>query len=205
MRNVKLRLAGEALLDRLPFGAVVVDAAARVVVINAAARAVCAQGDALSLSRGVLRAVTRNDTRQLREVISSAAGPVACFPSSARGMRVARSNVATALSILILPVRIDVDPLLGRRGLAMVVFGDGRTVPHTRLLADMYGLTPREADFACAMIRGEDVASAAKSLGTSLHTARTHVRRLLEKTSTSRQAHLVSLLFQSTLPHTPIE
>ena len=201
----ELRAAADALFDRLPFGSIVVDGVSRVVMINAAARAVCTRADALLLSHGALRAVRRADTRRLRQLISQAASPVASFASGARAIRITRLSGAGALSVLIVPARIDLDPLLGRPGLALVLFGEGQVVPHAKLLAEMYDLTPRETDFACAMVRGEDIASAATALGTSLHTARTHVRRLLQKTSTSRQAHLVALLFQSTLPHTPIE
>jgi DNA-binding CsgD family transcriptional regulator len=62
------------------------------------------------------------------------------------------------------------------------------------LLQQGFGLTPREAALARALVDGDTVAAAADRLEMRYETARTHLRRILSKTQTSRQSELVLLL-----------
>jgi len=57
-----------------------------------------------------------------------------------------------------------------------------------------YGLTPREAALALALGEGHTLEQAAARLTMRYETARTHLRRILSKTQTRRQAELISLL-----------
>jgi DNA-binding CsgD family transcriptional regulator len=62
------------------------------------------------------------------------------------------------------------------------------------VLKQGYGLTTREAMLAQALGEGDTVAQAAERLQIRYETARTHLRRILSKTRTSRQTELVLLL-----------
>ncbi|MBL8291281.1 MAG: helix-turn-helix transcriptional regulator [Bryobacterales bacterium] len=62
------------------------------------------------------------------------------------------------------------------------------------LLEYFYGLTRREAAVAAKLADGVAVEELAKQLGIRYETARTHLRRIYEKTGTSRQSELVSLV-----------
>jgi DNA-binding CsgD family transcriptional regulator len=55
-------------------------------------------------------------------------------------------------------------------------------------------VTPAEGRLAERLAAGEPLAAAARSLGISATTAKSHLARLFEKTGTSRQADLVQLL-----------
>jgi DNA-binding CsgD family transcriptional regulator len=55
-------------------------------------------------------------------------------------------------------------------------------------------LTPAEARLAVALTQGQTLEQAAERLAIRYETARTHLRRILEKTQTSRQADLMMLL-----------
>ena len=57
-----------------------------------------------------------------------------------------------------------------------------------------YGLTSREAELALAFSEGETLQRTADRLGIMYETARTHLRHILSKTGTSRQAELMALL-----------
>lgn len=63
----------------------------------------------------------------------------------------------------------------------------------------LYGLTPTEARLAARVITGERIDEAARDLGISESTARTHLKRIFKKTNVSRQAELVLKLLLSTL------
>jgi len=62
------------------------------------------------------------------------------------------------------------------------------------VLMQLYGLTTTEAQLACALSRGHDLADLARDWEVSRETLRTHLKRVLHKTGTSRQADLVRLL-----------
>jgi DNA-binding CsgD family transcriptional regulator len=62
------------------------------------------------------------------------------------------------------------------------------------ILMHLYGLTEREAHLACALARGHDLAELSAAWGVSRETLRTHLKRVLGKTGTDRQAELVRLL-----------
>ena len=61
------------------------------------------------------------------------------------------------------------------------------------LLRSRYACTPREAALGSALVEGCTLAEAATALGISIHTARTHLKRLFRKTGTSRQTEFLRL------------
>ena len=70
----------------------------------------------------------------------------------------------------------------------------------TRILRDVFKLTPAETRLAVALYRGATLKSHAADNGISVHTARSHLARAMRKTNTSRQADLVRLINTIDLP-----
>lgn len=64
-----------------------------------------------------------------------------------------------------------------------------------------HGLTPREATIAEHLGRGRTLPEAARDLGISLTTARTHLGRLFDKTDTRSQLALALLVARRMVPH----
>jgi len=83
-----------------------------------------------------------------------------------------------------------------RTARVLAVIHDPRRIVRLQpaLLAKVHGLTKTEAALAAALAAGRTVASFAIGQGSSEHTARTHMKRILEKTGTKRQADLVRVL-----------
>jgi DNA-binding CsgD family transcriptional regulator len=79
---------------------------------------------------------------------------------------------------------------------ALVFVGDPEAVTLSRsaVLRRFYGLTPAEARIADLLASGKEVGEAAARLGMTLETGRFHVKRVLSKTGTRRQAELVRLM-----------
>jgi len=194
------RAAALALLNRLPYALIIVDDRGHALTMNAAARETFSRAQGVRLDGDVIHAVSATDDRQLSAAIAAATGPAASWLSGAMALRI--DSGSAELPLLVLPARVTVDPLIGRRGLAYVIFGGHEQTPHRDLLVSMYGLTGREADVACALIGGQDLAHAAQGLRMTIHTARTHLRHLMEKTATARQGDLIRVLLGSTPPHT---
>ncbi len=70
-------------------------------------------------------------------------------------------------------------------------------LPDTRLVQAMFKLTASEAAVAAALALGHSTSSIALSLGVQTNTVLAHVKKVLTKTGTQRQAQLVSLLLRS--------
>ena len=69
-----------------------------------------------------------------------------------------------------------------------------KTAPPADLVRSLFDLTASEAEVARCLVRGRSVEEIAMERGVSHNTVRTHLRKVLEKTGTSRQAELVALL-----------
>lgn len=73
---------------------------------------------------------------------------------------------------------------------ALVVLDEGA-------LRGAFGFTPAEARVAVALANGASAAEMATAWGLQVNTVQMHVKRLLAKTRTARQAELVGLLWRS--------
>ncbi len=73
---------------------------------------------------------------------------------------------------------------------------DDKALLRTRMekAGDSFGLSPAQQNLAVLFAAGKDLANAAATLGVSINTVRTQVRRMFEKTQTHNQAALVSRL-----------
>ena len=60
----------------------------------------------------------------------------------------------------------------------------------------LYNLTPAEARLTLALLEGKGLEWAAEQISLSVNTARTHLKRIFEKTRTHRQAELVRLILR---------
>ena len=69
--------------------------------------------------------------------------------------------------------------------------------PTALSLQGLFGLTAAEAAVAVALAQGRAAEDLAGRLGVSLNTVRTHIKNVLAKTGTSRQAQLVALILGS--------
>jgi DNA-binding CsgD family transcriptional regulator len=76
--------------------------------------------------------------------------------------------------------------------LITVIAKPGPTTSHT--VGTLFDLTPAEARVATIFVEGKSPQEIAEGLGTSVETVRTHMKSILLKTGTHRQAELMRLL-----------
>ncbi|WP_438749238.1 helix-turn-helix transcriptional regulator [Pararhizobium sp. O133] len=100
-----------------------------------------------------------------------------------------------ALILHLLPVRRHARDIFSR-GLAVVIATPvGLTgPPDLRVLSGLFDLTPGEARVARELSSGANLESVAVTLGLSIETVRTYLKRIFFKTGTRRQAELTHLL-----------
>lgn len=79
---------------------------------------------------------------------------------------------------------------------ALIQFSDPSAKPRSRaaILRALYELTPTESRLADLLLQGSEVRQAAECMGTTLETARFHLKRVLAKTGTRRQSELLRLM-----------
>jgi DNA-binding CsgD family transcriptional regulator len=183
-------------LDELKQGFLLVDADARLLYVNRAARTLFDARDGLRLDDGALSTSNANDSRTLRGLIAS------CAEASSGGNTVLRRGAGRLpLDVLVTPMRPEtamatIPWTFPQRAIAIVLVSDPETEIQARVddLRERFGFTPAEATFALEIIKGDGRQAAADRLGISVATARTHLSNIFDKTGSRRQAELVLLL-----------
>ncbi|WP_035872845.1 helix-turn-helix transcriptional regulator [Cucumibacter marinus] len=118
--------------------------------------------------------------------------------AAARRLRV-HGTGSQRFEIDILPNRWNSDCPFGSRPCAMVTI---RAIAETqdaggqRLMAQ-FGLTPKEAEIAIEVMKGDGRAAVAQRCGISVNTVRTHLERIFGKTGVRRQAELIGVLMNA--------
>ncbi len=182
----------------LETGVAIVDAKGRLLEANGAAEAVLRCGVPLKMVNGRLTASAPNlketFSRLLRQAITIEIGEpsdgVISFPRLGR-----------------LPVVVSAEPLssrwndsIGTRPAVMLFICDPESpVAGLGALRRLYGLTPTEASIALTLASGKSPEDIADTYRIGIGTVRSHIKKILSKTGTRRQAQLVALILR-TLP-----
>jgi DNA-binding CsgD family transcriptional regulator/PAS domain-containing protein len=180
---------------------VLLDAAGRVILVNAAANSMLNRGEGLCLSKSKLIARPSHESAKLNELIFKTiatakgkghfGGGVMPFPR--RGKR---------------PLQLLVSPLCSKSaanpGMAVVaVFladpEQNRAVP-TDVLRTLFGLSPAEARLALSVLEGNSLSETAELNRVSRETVKSQMSAVFAKTGTRRQGELVRLLSSVPVP-----
>jgi DNA-binding CsgD family transcriptional regulator len=99
------------------------------------------------------------------------------------------------LILHLLPIRRAARDIFSRSMAVLAVTQVGQVgPPDMRVLCGLFDLTPAEAKVARGIAMAQTPEMVAASLNISLETARSHLKRIMQKTGTTRQAELVLLL-----------
>jgi DNA-binding CsgD family transcriptional regulator len=183
-------------------GAILVDAAANVLFINSAARAILETGGGLILKGGCL--ATTDGTDALQRLIASCAHRIGPLRGPLGGeLEVQRGPHRAGLRLVVTPLRSRNQaaeiPWLGLRAPVAIVTMADPEISQQRLAQDLnerFGLTVAEAGLAAEIVKGDGREAAARRRGISVATARSQLASIFEKTGTHRQAELVHLLLE---------
>lgn len=197
-------------LDRLDAGVLVVTRSCRILHANAMAENMLRAmpefgvlGGRLYLRDGLLH---ERFARLVRACIRTAAGQPEPPEAALALPRVERLPITLGVA----PLR-STDVLSVNQPLALVFLRDPEyAAPDTRCLRDLFGLTATEAAVAADLGRGRSLEAIACERRIGLATVRSHLKQILAKTGTSRQAEAATLLALSVaglqtgrLPSTP--
>jgi DNA-binding CsgD family transcriptional regulator len=189
------RAGALAALEKLPTAVWLLDAGERLLHANRAGRELDARHDGLWVdATGRPVAADASETGALHRCIRATVAAAAGRGMSADcGLSIRRRSSGAPLHVMLYP--LCGDAVLEGSAAAMFIFDPSKGVaPDTHLLRRFYGLTPAEAQLACALAKGDSVEAYGAAHGLTRNTVRTHLKRALAKTGTHRQSQLVGLL-----------
>jgi DNA-binding CsgD family transcriptional regulator len=183
-------------LDGLAAGIFLVDGQGRLVQANASGRGMLNQASVLHATGGRLVANDPKADEALRDAFAAAQDGDAALGARAIAVPLVASTGQRYVAH-VLPLTSGMRRQAGTSAAAAAIFVRSAqldTPAAPEVIAKLYGLTPSELRMLLAVFdlsRTQDIADA---LGISNATAKTHLRRLFEKTGTNRQADLVKLV-----------
>jgi DNA-binding CsgD family transcriptional regulator len=193
----RLRHANHAdfeIFDLLPIGIIIVDRLDRPIAINRYARTVVG-------SPSTLAGLLAKGDRRTKSLCAAKAAAMPSSDAACRAIALDRGDELPPLSAVICPLVIAEGGAVDDRDAAAVIFISDPThviVIDRERLQRFYRLTPAEARLAALLAEGRHLDSATAALGITLHTARTHLKRIFSKTGAQSQADLVRLVLDMT-------
>ena len=185
------------------FGVVLATSDGQIVYANDVAETLMHLRRGLCCRQGRVIATDGKTTQKLQALISAASNPMTEMLSG--GSMILPDQDGEGLFVVhVVPVSrktcnrfIYLDRLVA--GLFIVDRTRG-AAERVNVFAPLFGLTPAETRVLAALISGEGLISAVKRLEMTEQTARTHLKHILAKTDTHRQAELMRLFFEVTIP-----
>jgi DNA-binding CsgD family transcriptional regulator len=184
-------LANETLLNETSIGLVFLSAEGKSVYENLTAETILRDNDGLCIRGGKLHAADPSSESNLQEAIQRTTGGL----EAPHAVLVQRRSMKRPYCAILARLQKSV-LALAAAPCAVVMISDPERPPKQigRLLSQLYSLTPREAELTNKLYRGRTVEESAKELNITYETARTHLRRIYDKTGTSGQTDLLLLL-----------
>jgi len=183
------------LLDWLRAAVVITSRDGRVSYANAAAEELLRRGDVVTTVGGRIAAACPMGSDKLRTALRAAAQPGPRHAGWGTSVALPRSSQCRPVLVTVLPLPRRVSDLPGDAGTVLFIDDPERRLPDDGgWLREMFGLTCAEARVAARLADGLSLAEIADEAGVQVNSVRFHVKRVLQKTATRRQAELVRLL-----------
>jgi len=196
-RTVVERDALAETTDHVPRGIFTFGADGRLRWANRTGEALCRQADGLTIQRSSLTTALPTETQRLHQLIHQTVQTGNSDGVSCGGaMLVSRPSGLRPYVVLVSPIRAGRRRLDERRPAALVFVADPEQKPELPVdrLIRLYGLTPAEAQLAQHLAGGLDLKAIASTIGKTLHTLRSQLKQVFQKTGTKRQTELMRLL-----------
>jgi DNA-binding CsgD family transcriptional regulator len=187
-------------VDQLSVATIILDEQGRLLNTNALARSLLDQADGLTLRGAHLHIEGRDINKELQEALATIIKAQQGGETSVvRALRIPRSAGRSDLGLVIRPVPAS-EWSEGQSSPCAAVFisdPDLRESASQQTLAELFDLTPAEANLAILLARGLNLAEVSETQHISQHTARAQLKSIFAKTGVSRQAELVRLVLKS--------
>lgn len=181
-----------SLLDRLPIALVLVDSAGKVIECNALADDVLSTDTGLEIKENIIHSSDINQTKLLKAIAAMSKHD----PATTRGKAISLNDDDSTNSLMLFLAPLKHHAVSNKASVAIFI-SQRKSQPVTLPpeLTEVYKLTEKEVQVTGHLIRGLSIKEISDECSVSQHTVRTQVKTILKKTETSRQAELVSLVF----------
>lgn len=196
-RQSQLLAATRHALETMEVGMMVVRDQSEVIYANSHARRIVSRSDGMALSGDRLSASDAASDARLRAAIRHAT-TLAASSERPVALAIERPLAKRAYQVMVSPCPREASAAgaSSRCAVLIVIDPEPQSAVASTALESLYGLTRREAALAARLAQGEKLQDAARSLSMQYETARSHLRRIFEKTGTSRQSELAVRLAQ---------
>lgn len=197
------------MIDRLPMGVALLDAAGRILCLNRAGQAMVDARDGLRLWQGRLQAEQGAEARRLAHALEAAVSAGARTAAARRGeaadLRVSRPSGRAPYLLTVLPLSPEAAGPFGDAGggggdgarirAAVYIVDPAAVAPGLGArLGELFGLTPVEAALVADLLADLTPAEIGDRRGVAISTVRSQLRSIFAKTGTSRQSELMNLV-----------
>ncbi len=185
------------------YGLIVARPDRRIIYANDPARKLMRAANGLRSEKGVLVASDFDSSRQLQALVLAASGQTG-GPEHAGSMIIRDADGLAALVIHSVSLSRSPMELAARSnsGAVGLLIFDCETEIEDRIkeFSELFSLTAAEMRVLSLLLTKGSVSQAAAELNMAQSTAQTHMKRILEKTGTHRQAELVKIFYEVTIP-----
>lgn len=184
--------AYEALIDRLPFGVILLDARGFSIECSEGAQRLFRAKDGLLLLQGRPRARLSRDDAKLQSAIERC-GPGSTLRAFAGDTLQLTRVGRAALTVHVIPLRPGERPILQPHVHTLLLIVDPEHVPTPTcaFVAKVLNLSPAEAQLTLTLMSGSSVQEAAQQLGITVNTAKTQLKSVYLKTGCRRHGDLM--------------
>ena len=192
----------ETTLNALTSGVYLTDRDGRIIYMNLAAERQVGSSNAIRVANDHLAPIDRKARLALARAVDEALRDEADLPTSGVTIALPAGDNAGLIATVLPLARGERQTICGAPpGMVAIFVQDPIVMPRfpDQAFAELYGLTRSEQRVLLAMAPGLCVKEAAKMLGISESTAKTHLQHIHSKTGTSKQTELMRL-FMSYAP-----
>jgi len=187
----------EEVLARIDAAVFALDARCRIMSLNAGGEALLRGASGLSVSQGRLRLQDGLLDQRMAQMVRTSVSTASGHPVPPGAAMVVPRDGRLPLTMIVAPLR----PLgigVQTQPLALVIVRDPEAATlSTTALRELFGFTRSEAVIARDLASGLSLDDVAERRGIGAATARSHLKRILSKTDTHRQAEAVALIARS--------
>ena len=177
--------------------ALIVDGDRNIVYANDRAERIAGDGDGLSFEAGQLSALSRSATSKIGRVVGSACTAAIDVASGSGGIAlVPRPSGRPHYALTVAPLSRKRQVFGPPRGLSLVIIRDpaGATGPLSGEVARTLGFSDAEADICSLFAAGMPLHAIAEERRVSIHTVRTQMKSVMQKSGVHSQSDLARLL-----------
>jgi DNA-binding CsgD family transcriptional regulator len=186
-------------LEHTQVATLVLGRSGAILYANRIAEALLRAGDAISSVGSSLTVADHAASDRLLSCVRSAVDAAFRGRGNGGGTISLRRGERLPLYVVVAPFRAAREGFGPQAPAAILFIRDPeKPAPQTAMLQALFGLTATEASIAALLAGGRPIDSIAATHRISLNTARTHVKSVMAKTGTSRQAQFVALVLRAT-------